>query len=44
MISEPMGEVPVLAPPRPDGGAQAEQSRGAAGQVVGQTSTGLAGE
>lgn len=44
MISEPMGEVPVLAPPRPDGGAQAEQSRGAAGHFVGQIPTGLAGE
>ena len=28
MISEPLGGEPVLAPPRPDGGAQTEQVQG----------------
>jgi Mn-containing catalase len=30
MISEPLGGEPVLAPPRPDGGAQREQTAAAA--------------
>jgi Mn-containing catalase len=28
MVSEPLGQEPVLAPPRPDSGAQTEQVKG----------------
>lgn len=38
MRSEPLGGEPVLAPPRPDGGAQMEQITGAAGGAAAGTS------
>ncbi|WP_426957920.1 manganese catalase family protein [Muricoccus radiodurans] len=43
MISKPLGEVPVLAPPPPMGGAQAEQMSGAIGLGVAGGLAGTAG-